>query len=168
MSGRILVSACLLGEPVRYDGRSVPFAHPLLARWQAQGRIVAVCPEMAGGLPAPRPPAEIVRPEARDLLLGRMRVLTRDGTDFSAAFRHGAEAVLALVRAEDVHVAILKEGSPSCGSTQIYDGSFTSRRIFGQGVTAALLRDAGVNVFSEQQIEDAARMLEIFASGKTG
>lgn len=153
---RVLVSACLLGQAVRYDGAAKPAGSAVLARWQAEGRIVPVCPEVAGGLPVPRPAAEIAQGAGGDAVLAGMApVLCRDGSDVSAAFIGGAQAALALARRHGLRVAVLKEGSPSCGSARIYDGSFSGRSQPGQGVTSALLVAAGLRVFSETQFEAA-------------
>lgn len=151
---KVLVSRCLLGHPVRYDGGSHgPLS--LLVRWQAEGRIVALCPEVAGGLPTPRPPAEIPGGQGAAVLDGERRVLTRDGVDVTAAFCLGAETALALVREHGIRVAVLKARSPSCGNRENYDGSFSGTRVPGEGVTAAALRRAGVLVFSEEELDAA-------------
>lgn len=155
---KILVSGCLVGHPVRYDGGAHgPFA--LLQRWQAEGRVVALCPEVAGGLPTPRPPAEIAGGQGAAVLDGRLPVLTVDGEDVSAAFIAGAEAALALVRRHGIRLALLKARSPSCGNRENYDGSFSGTRVAGEGVTAAALRRAGVRVFSEEQLAELAAAL---------
>ncbi len=158
---RILVSGCLLGQPVRYDGGSHgPFA--LLARWQAEGRLVAICPEMAGGLPSPRPAAEIPGGQGGEVLDGLRPVLTQAGEEVSAAFVAGAEQALALVRRHAIRLAVLKARSPSCGNLENYDGSFSGTRIAGEGVTAAALRRAGVRVFNESQLAEAeAALIEL-------
>ena len=164
---KILVSRCLLGHPVRYDGGAHgPFA--LLERWQAEGRVVALCPEVAGGLPTPRPPAEIAGGQGGGVLDGRLPVLTVDGEDVSAAFVAGAEQALALVRQHGIRLALLKARSPSCGNRENYDGSFSGVKVAGEGVTAAALRRAGVQVFSEEELpaaEAALRELEAQAGG---
>lgn len=147
---KVLVSSCLLGAPVRYDGRDKKSSHPVLQRWLEEGRVVSVCPEMLGGLGTPRPPAEIVA--------GTRRVVTRDGVDVTAAFEAGARAAAEQAIA---HVAVLKEGSPSCGSSFVYDGTFSKTSIAGEGVTAALLRARGVAVFSEDQIEAADEYIKL-------
>ena len=149
----VLVSACLLGDIVRYDGADKRCTHPVLARWIAQGRIVAVCPEVAGGLPVPRPAAEIEGGAGgAQVLAGAARVIDCRGTDFTAPFVAGARCVLALAREHGVRVALLKAGSPSCGSAYTYDGSFTHRRVPLPGVACALLHDAGIEVFSEDEV----------------
>lgn len=108
---KVLVSRCLLGHLVRYDGGSHgPF--DLLSRWHAQGRIVALCPEVAGGLPTPRPPAEIPGGQGGEVLDRLNRVFTVDGEDVSEAFLLGAEAAVELVRRHDIRMAVLKARSP--------------------------------------------------------
>jgi len=155
---KVLVSACLLGQPVRYDGRSS--GHPdLLQLWQQQGRVVPLCPEVAGGLPTPRPPAEIPGGQGGAVLDGEARVVTVQGEDVSAEFLAGARLALELVRRHGIRVAVLKSGSPSCGNRQVYDGTFSGSKVDGEGVTSALLRREGVQVFSELELEEAARAL---------
>lgn len=145
-----------LGDVVRYDGADKRCTHPILARWIAQGRVVAVCPEVAGGLPVPRPAAEIEGGSGgAQVLAGGARVVDCRGTDFTAPFVAGARRVLALARERGVRVALLKAGSPSCGSAYTYDGSFTHRRVPLPGVACALLRDAGIAVFSEDDLAQA-------------
>ena len=152
------MSACLLGQPVRYDGRSS--VHPdLLQVWQREGRVVPLCPEVAGGLPTPRPPAEIPGGQGGAVLDGEARVVTVQGEDVSAEFLAGARLALELVRRHGIRVAVLKSGSPSCGNRQVYDGTFSGSKIDGEGVTSALLRREGVQVFSELELEEAARAL---------
>lgn len=150
---RVLVSACLLGRPVRYDGGSKPRADRILLRWRAEGRLVSCCPEVEGGLPVPRPPAEIAPGR-------RLRVCAIDGTDVTDNFVRGAEAALATARLHNVKMAVLKEDSPSCGSTRVYDGTFTGRSVTGAGVTTQLLERHGIRVFSEHALDEAAAYLE--------
>lgn len=146
---RVLVSACLLGDAVRHDGKSKRVHHPVLEKWLAEGRVVRVCPELLGGLGVPRPPAERVGD----------RVVTNAGVDVTKQFELGARAALALVKEHGVKLAVLKEFSPSCGSAQINDGTFSKTRIVGSGVTTTLLRAHGVQVFSELQWDEAAAAL---------
>ncbi|WP_194789643.1 DUF523 domain-containing protein [Pseudomonas sp. UFMG81] len=155
---KVLVSACLLGQPVRYDGRAS--GHPdLLQRWQGEGRVVPLCPEVAGGLATPRPPAEIPGGQGGYVLDGQARVLTVAGEDVSEAFLAGARLALELVRRHGIRVAVLKSGSPSCGNRHTYDGSFTGVKVAGEGVTTALLRREGVQVFSELELAEAEQAL---------
>jgi uncharacterized protein YbbK (DUF523 family) len=160
---KILVSRCLLGHHVRYDGGAHgPLA--LLQRWQAEGRVVALCPEVAGGLPPPRPAAEIPSGQGAQVLDGRLSVRTINGEDVTAAFVAGAEQALALVRQHGIRLALLKARSPSCGNRENYDGSFSGVKVAGEGVTAAALRRAGVQVFNEEELpaaEAALRVLEL-------
>lgn len=152
----VLVSSCLLGNPVRYDGRGVSHDNPVLARWRDEGRVVVVCPEMAGGMPVPRPPAEIEpAADAAAVLAGRARVVAVSGENVTAPFVQGAQAALATARKHAIGIAVLKEGSPSCGSGYVYDGYFAGRRQPGVGVTAELLARAGLRVFSEKQWQEA-------------
>ena len=156
---KILVSACLMGRPVRYDGRAAGKGDGLLAQWQAEGRLVIACPELAGDLPVPRPAAEIRGGSGSDVLDGAAVIATADGEDVTESFLRGAEAILALAVQHKVAVAVLKQRSPSCGSREIYDGKFADRRIPGEGVAAALLRRNGIAVFDEMQLERAAAWL---------
>ncbi len=159
---KILVSACLLGEAVRYDGAAHgPFAQ--LQAWQAEGRVLALCPEMAGGLPTPRPPAEILGGQGRAVLAGQQVVRDCHGRDVSDAFRAGAARALALVREQGIGMAVLKARSPSCGNRQTYSGEFSGRLVDGAGVTAAALQAAGVVVFNEYELEQAAAWLALQA-----
>ncbi|TDH35765.1 DUF523 domain-containing protein [Pseudohoeflea suaedae] len=157
---RILVSACLLGHAVRYDGRSKPVSHQLLDRWMAEGRIVMLCPEMAAGLPVPRPPAEIEPGGlAADVLEGRARVMDSTGADVTGDFVAGADIALDLARRTGCRFALLTDGSPSCGSGTVYTGRFDGTRQDGEGVVASRLRGAGIAVFPESRIEELAEML---------
>lgn len=146
---RVVVSSCLLGNPVRYDARDKRCEHPVLLRWIEEGRVVSACPEMLGGLGTPRPPAEIVTED------GVRRVITNAGHDVTREFEDGAQATLGEAVRHDVRVAILKSGSPSCGSSFVYDGSFSKTRVPGEGVATALLRQRGIAVFSEDELEEA-------------
>jgi uncharacterized protein YbbK (DUF523 family) len=156
---KILVSACLLGHSVRYDGGAHgPFT--LLQQWQQQGLVLALCPEVAGGLPTPRPPAEIVGGQGAQVLDGLITLYDVQGVDVSSAFIAGARQAEQLVRAHRIQIAVLKARSPSCGNQQTYDGSFSGQLVAGEGVTAAALRRLGVQVFNEAQLVEAAQALE--------
>ena len=160
MSHKVLVSRCLLGHRVRYDGgASGPYAQ--LAQWQDEGRVIALCPEVAGGLPTPRAAAEIPGGQGVEVLAGKASVITTEGEDVTEAFVSGAQQALALVERHGIRIAILKANSPSCGNRLTYDGSFSGTKIEGQGVTAALLTRAGVQVFSELELEEAAKALGV-------
>ena len=162
---KILVSACLMGQRVRYDGRDAAVADATFRRWMEQGRLVAICPEMAGGLPAPRPAAEIEGGDAEAVLFGRGLIRTEDGADVTDAFMGGAELALAACRRHDLRMALLKEGSPSCGVHRVGDGRFAGRKVPGQGLTARLLARHGVRVFGEHEIAAAAAYLKTLEEG---
>src|SRR5689334_6423987 len=164
---RVLISACLLGEPVRYNGRDVPASHEILSRWHSEGRLVAICPEVTGGLAVPRPPAEILDGDGLAVLENNAKVMTKSGEDVTAAFLKGAYAALAFARQHGCRVAILTEKSPSCGSSFIHDGTFSPGLRQGRGVTAELLEQNGVRVFNQHQLEQAANYLHRLASPAT-
>lgn len=154
MTSNILISACLLGHAVRYDGKGKPLHHPAIERWRDEGRLVTICPEMAGGMPVPRPPAEIENGASGvDVLEGRARVLEITGADVTDAFIAGANRALAFAKQHGCAYALLIDGSPSCGSIAIYDGTFSGVKHAGHGVTAALLLRAGIKVFSHTDID---------------
>jgi uncharacterized protein YbbK (DUF523 family) len=156
---KILVSRCLLGHRVRYDGgASGPFDP--LQHWLDEGRVVPLCPEVAGGLPTPRPAAEIPGGQGARVLDGDAAVVTTEGEDVSAQFLSGAYQALALVREHGIRIAVLKANSPSCGNLLTYDGTFSGVKVSGEGVTAALLKRNGVRVFSELELAEAALALE--------
>ncbi|MFB4311912.1 DUF523 domain-containing protein [Actinomadura sp. GTD37] len=150
---RILVSSCLAGLRVRYDGAAKPVGADLFEHWRAEGRLVPFCPEVSGGLPIPRRPAEIVGGGGGDVLDGTARILTDAGGDVTDEFLRGARLALETARRTGARIALLKEGSPSCGSHRIYDGTFTGGRQPGTGVTTALLQRAGIEVFDETDLE---------------
>ncbi len=152
---KILVSRCLLGHRVRYDGgASGPV--DLLEQWIEEGRVVPLCPEVAGGLPTPRAAAEIPGGQGGQVLDGIAAVITTDGEDVSAQFLEGARQALELVQKHGIRVAVLKANSPSCGNLLTYDGTFSGVKVSGEGVTAALLKRHGVRVFSELELAEAA------------
>lgn len=157
---RVLVSACLLGEKVRYNGAAASSNAAVLTRWLAEGRVVPFCPEVAGGLGVPRPAAEIQGADGEAVLDGRAIVVTVDGTNVTGQFVHGASLALQAARSQNVRLAVLKDGSPSCGSEWIYDGTFSDQKTAGRGATAAQLDRHEIRVFSEQQFDQAAAYLE--------
>lgn len=139
---RLLISACLLGVCCRYDGASK--CHPLAEKLAERHELVPVCPEQLGGLSTPRPPAE----------RQGVRVINRAGDDVTAQYRAGAEEALRLCRLLRCDAAILKERSPSCGSSGIYDGTFSGVLVDGRGVAAQLLEEEGIPVFGESRIPE--------------
>ena len=146
---KVLVSACLAGRACRFDGSAG--ADDEVSRLVAEGRAVLICPEVDGGLPTPRPAAEIDGGSGADVLAGRARVKTASGEDVTAHYVAGAEIALEKARRTGATKAILKARSPSCGTGSIYDGSFTRSLIPGEGVTASLLADAGIEVISDER-----------------
>ena len=132
----VLASACLCGVPCRYDARAA--TDPCVKDLYERGLAVSVCPEILGGLSAPRPPCEIFRG----------RVVDAAGNDLTAHFEEGARKTLAIARERGITVAVLKDKSPSCGNTLIYDGTFSGALVPGRGVAAAFLQTNGVRVFS--------------------
>ena len=142
---KILVSACLLGRNCKYDGGNN--AKDELIKFLENYEVIPICPEVLGGLQAPRPSSEIQGGTGQDVLNGTSAVTTVEGKDVTAAFVRGAQ--LALEQAAGAKIAILKANSPSCGNQMVYDGTFSSRKIEGKGVTAALFFNHGITVYDE-------------------
>ena len=141
MKEPLLISACLLGLACRYDGRSVPLDAAALDKLKERWSLVPVCPEQLGGLPTPRPPAE--------RKCGG--VFTGSGTDVTAQYARGAGESARLAAFFGCRTALLKARSPSCGSGEVYDGTFTETRVPGDGVTAEALKAAGITVYTEDE-----------------
>ena len=139
----ILISHCFLGEPCRYDGAS-RLDRQIIELHRAGHNLIPVCPEILGGLDVPRSPAEL-QPDGR--------VVTQDGQDVTAAYRAGAERVLKIARENGCTLAILKARSPSCGCGRIYDGTFAGVTTAGDGVFTALLKEKGIRVITEEEID---------------
>ncbi len=139
---KVLVSACLLGENCKYSGGNNRC--PALLDWlEREGHeAVPVCPEQLGGLPTPRTPAEIVDGVVTD----------RDGRNVDAEFRRGAALALETARREGAELAVLQPRSPSCGARQVYDGSFSGRKIDGMGVFARLLSENGFRALEPEDL----------------
>jgi len=135
-----LCSACLLGVRCRYDGKSMP--DEKVINLATKELLIPICPEQLGGLPTPRTAAE----QKGD------RVVTKDGLDVTTNFQRGAEEVFKLAKFFSAKKAILKQRSPSCGCGQIYDGTFSSTIIKGDGVTAKLLKENGITVKTEEDL----------------
>ncbi|WIW71380.1 DUF523 domain-containing protein [Anaerosinus gibii] len=148
----ILVSACLLGHNTKYNGGSND--HPLLIKYNELGKFVAVCPECLGKLPIPHPPSEIIGGSGKDVWTEKAKVISNQHHVVTANFIHGAERVLEIAKQYKIKAAILKERSPSCGVHQIYDGTFSDKRVSGEGVATALLRKNEIAVYSEEEITE--------------
>lgn len=148
------MSACLAGVLCKYNGTYNDV--PEIIRMVEQGKAVAVCPELLGGGGVPREPNEIAGGGGHDVLEGKARVITSSGQDCTEMFVLGAQKVLEKAKMLGARAAILKERSPSCGSTVIYDGNFTGNRLPGMGVTAAILERAGIKVYSEENFKEVS------------
>lgn len=153
MTSKILVSACLMGFKVRYNGSEKAQLAARLARLRDQQRLIVHCPELAAGLPTPRPPAEIVFASGDDVMQDRARVMEKNGQDATAHYQLAAWLALRAAQEAGCVAALLTDGSPTCGSQFIYDGTFRGQRHPGMGVAAALLRQHGIAVFSDQQLD---------------
>ena len=147
---KVLISACLLGDNVKYSGGNnlTPELVTLLKKYNVD--IVKVCPECFAGLPIPRLPSEIKED----------KVFSKDGRDITEEFLDGAEKTYQIAKRKQVDFAILKERSPSCGSSFIYDGSFSGKVIEGQGLTAKKLSKENIIIFSEENLEEIEKYLE--------
>lgn len=148
---KILISGCLLGQRVRYNGEAKPLISELVTLWQQQGRLISICPEVIAGLPVPRSPAEIDQNSGK--------VITCEGDDVTEEFSQGAQQALNLCKKYNIEFALLKESSPSCGTNTIYDGTFSQVKLMGEGVTTKLLRQHGVKVYSEDSIVELAEQI---------
>ena len=137
----VIVSACLLGCNCKYNGGNN--YNPRIAAFVEGKEVIAVCPEQLGGLPTPRPPAEIVEGV----------VTNRLGESVDAQFRLGACRALELARGREIELAVLQSRSPSCGSRQVYDGTFSGRLVPGQGVFAAALSARDIPIIGSEEFE---------------
>lgn len=145
---KILVSACLLGEKTRYDGESNE--ESLLSRVREAYDLVPFCPEVEGGLPIPRPKAEI----------RKGNVYREDGTNVTSFYLSGAEKAVKLCRLLSIRIAILKESSPACGVHEIHDGRFKGNKIPGMGLMAEALKREGIRLLSEKDLPAFIEELE--------
>ncbi|WP_022851971.1 DUF523 domain-containing protein [Limisalsivibrio acetivorans] len=152
---KILVSSCLLGENVRYNGGNNLLGSAVIDRWIEEERVMPFCPEVEGGLPTPRKPAEICGGGGGGAVLSGVAIVrSADGEDFTENFIKGARLALERCREHGIETALLKQGSPSCGCRLIYDGSFSGIKCSGMGVAASLLSSAGIRVFGEDELPD--------------
>ena len=142
MKKNILVSACLLGQSCRYDGKSKPCERVIALK--DTYNLIPICPEVMGGLPTPRTPSEIC---------GEL-VLMKDGRHVTENYNRGAQKALEIARENACTVAILKEKSPSCGSGLIHNGLFDGGLIEGDGITTKLLKSQGIRVLGESEITE--------------
>lgn len=151
---KILISACLLGNKVRYDGRDNLIDSDLLNRLHEQGRLIPICPEIEGGLPTPRPPAEI-----QDKF--PLRITSHIGEDVTPQFLAGAERAVEIARREGCCCALMKSRSPSCGNLEVYDGNFNGTIKSGSGATADELMRNGFPVYNERQLDQFFEFIDL-------
>jgi uncharacterized protein YbbK (DUF523 family) len=150
MKEKLLISGCLAGLSCRYDGGSLP--HPSLDDLKMQYDLIPVCPEQTGGLSTPRIPNEL-QASATEILSGRGKVKNQAGEDCTQQFIRGATETVYIVRLLEIKIALLKDGSPSCGKNRVYDGSFSGKSITGRGITAEMLHKEGVDIYSEDEMD---------------
>ncbi|MCF6776617.1 DUF523 domain-containing protein [Thiotrichales bacterium 19X7-9] len=143
---KLLISSCLMGNKVRYDGSGQLIDQ--LKQLKDRFDLIVICPEVAGGMSTPRAAAEIIL----DLKDQIPVIKDNQGKDVTDYFQKGAQKALALCQKHKIKYALLKERSPSCGSNFIYDGSFQGKVIKGDGITARLLKNHGIKVYSEETI----------------
>ena len=139
----MIISACLCGCDCKYNGKNNK--NESCVELLKRGKAVLVCPEQLGGMTTPRVPSEILKND------GKISVISKEGKDVSKEFKKGAEEALKIAKLVDAKVAILKNGSPSCGSKNIYDGTFSGNKIKGEGITAKLFMENEIEVFSEDE-----------------
>lgn len=155
----ILVSSCLAGQKVRYNGTDC--LNRNIQRLLDENKVTTVCPELLGGFSIPREPAEIVGGNGEDVLDGRAKVISKTGADVTDMYIKGAIETLIIAREVSASIVILKENSPSCGSSMIYNGEFKGVKLAGSGVTTALLRKNGIEVISEEALfQTSAHLFE--------
>lgn len=157
---KVLVSSCLVGNKVRYNASCLSMSEFDLNWLQSSVELVVFCPEVSSGLPIPRASAEIIGGKGAEVLQGTASVVGNDGIDVTHQFIVGAQNALKLCQQLRIKYAILAEASPSCGSSRIYDGTFSGNKINGSGVTAALLEREGIKVFSQYTIANLRAALE--------
>ncbi|WP_432356035.1 DUF523 domain-containing protein [Sporosarcina sp. A2] len=148
----ILVSSCLAGLQVRYNGTHC--LNHRISKLIEEGQAIPVCPELLGGFSTPREPAEIIGGNGEDVLDGKAKVVEKSGKDVTELYIKGAYTTLKKAKDVNATVVVLKEYSPSCGSSTIYNGKFLGEKVAGNGVTTALLRRNGLQVISEEQFAD--------------
>ena len=160
MIDKILVSACLMGFKIRYNGSEKAQLIEKMRQWQQEQRLVIHCPELAAGLPTPRAPAEIFNADGKTVMQEQARILDNTGLDVTNHYQLAAWMALRAAQESGCTAALLTDGSPTCGSQFIYDGSFTGQRKSGMGVAASLLAEQGIRVFSETQLAELVAWIE--------
>jgi uncharacterized protein YbbK (DUF523 family) len=155
----IMVSACLAGKPVRYNGTAA--TDTTIEQLIAERKAISVCPELLGGFLTPREPAEIIGGSGYDVLDGSAKVVAYSGADVTDMYIEGAACALAIAKENKVDLVVLKENSPSCGSSFIYDGSFQGQKQAAAGVTTAMFRRDGIRVISEAELGEEQEILKL-------
>ncbi|ABW19375.1 DUF523 domain-containing protein [Alkaliphilus oremlandii] len=148
----VLISGCLIGVNCKYNGKH-NLREEILTHFNGEN-LAPICPEQLGGLTTPRLPAEIQGGDGKDVLHGRAKVVRSDGVDVTEEFIKGANETLKIAKSLGITKAILKAKSPSCGAGKIYDGSFSDIIIDGDGVTTALLKENGIEVYSDEEFSE--------------
>jgi len=138
----LIISSCLLGNNVKYNGKNNYING--IEKLKDKYNLIVICPEVMGGLSIPRIPSEIKG----------SKVINKEGLDVTSYFNKGREEVLKLIKDKKVTKALLKDGSPSCGSTYIYDGTFNSNKIKGYGVCALVLKELGIKIYTENNYQE--------------
>lgn len=159
------MSGCLGGAAIRFNETGVPVDSAIWRQWAAQGRLVSLCPELAVGFPVPRPPAEIVGGSAADVLDGHAEVRESTGRDVTDLFRTAARRAVDRAVQAGVRIAVLVDGSPTCGSTYVHDGTFAGVPVPGRGVATEALRRHGIPVFHHRELDRAAAALADLEAG---
>jgi uncharacterized protein YbbK (DUF523 family) len=144
---KLLISSCLFGENVRYDGKNSLLDKDIMQKLESNFELLPFCPEVSGGLPTPRVPSEIVSQTP-------LKLQNSNREDTTEFFVKGAELCLEFCKEQGIKVALLKSKSPSCGNEYVYDGTFSKKLVRSKGVTAKLLEENGIKVFNEHQLEE--------------
>ena len=144
---KLLVSGCLLGENVRYDGKNSGIKEPMMQRLKDGFEIYSFCPEVSGGMPTPRVPSEIISMEP-------LKVINKEKEDTTHFFIKGAKNCLEFCKDNGIKIALFKSRSPSCGNRYVHGGKFNKKLVEGKGVTVTLLNSHGIKVFNEEEIKE--------------
>ena len=144
---KIIISSCLLGNNCKYNGLNN--YNSLVEELKKYYELIPICPEVFGGLNIPRDPSEIKGD----------KVISINNKDVTKEFYLGANMALDIAKKNNIKIAILKEGSPSCGNNYIYDGTFTKTKINGSGITARLFKDNNINIYTENEIDELLKLL---------
>ena len=146
MKKKLLISSCLIGKNVKYNGSSNKLDDETLSSLEENFILIDFCPEVEGGLPTPRTPCEIISQNP-------LKIINKKGIDKTKEFTQGAKLTLDLCKKQDISISLLKANSPSCSSKYIYDGTFSSKKIEGLGITAQLLKNNNITLYDEINID---------------